>query len=526
MSGIEVAGIALAVFPIVVKGLGQMMQGMETIMRWKKYKRELEKYAFRLDTASLSFRDTLTRLLNDIVPSDVDFDLMIAEPMGPLWKEPIYEERLRDRLDQSYKSYLKTIESLAKGVEELRNKLRIDGSGAVQWDSYSIVEREMERIKITLKKRVYKELLDEIDQANKDLRKFTQQSISLEPIKRERRSKRPIAELKLIRKHAASLYRVLMNDKAWKCSCKTHHRVSLCLEARPKIPEVKPSTPKDLMFRAIITVSNGADTSGATTRWEEVEVIPSFGNQKLGAVLEKTDHHPARKEVRFASLIDETALCTPVLDRRPIGLLVDDAFDKHQHKLYRADSRVKSQSMSKSLEDLLRASRQPDDNDGLSRKERLEIAVVLASSILQLGGTSWLRSDWSSGDIFFHHEASQAFGAAESTRFPYLSIRNHTLLALGLVLVELCFGRTLTGIYKREDFASEATVTKLNTATRLLDLVYTEMGLNYGDAVRRCLFSESFDVRELSLDIEEVQQKMLDGVVVPLVEDLKSFMKD
>lgn len=131
MSGIEVAGIALAVFPIVVKGLGQMMQGMETIMRWKKYKRELEKYAFRLDTASLSFRDTLTRLLNDIVPSDVDFDLMIAEPMGPLWKEPIYEERLRDRLDQSYKSYLKTIESLAKGVEELRNKLRIDGSGAV-----------------------------------------------------------------------------------------------------------------------------------------------------------------------------------------------------------------------------------------------------------------------------------------------------------------------------------------------------------------------------------------------------------
>lgn len=165
----------------------------------------------------------------------------------------------------------------------------------------------MERIKITLKKRVYKELLDEIDQANKDLRKFTQQSISLEPIKRERRSKRPIAELKLIRKHAASLYRVLMNDKAWKCSCKTHHRVSLCLEARPKIPEVKPSTPKDLMFRAIITVSNGADTSGATTRWEEVEVIPSFGNQKLGAVLEKTDHHPARKEVRFASLIDETS---------------------------------------------------------------------------------------------------------------------------------------------------------------------------------------------------------------------------
>lgn len=436
----------------------------------------------------------------------------------------------------------------------------------MQWDSYSIVERELERIKITLKKRVYKELLDEIDQANKNLQEFTQQGISLELMKRERRSKRPIAELKLIRKHAASLYRVLMNDKAWKCSCKTHHRVSLCLEARPKISEVKPSTPKDLMFRVMITVSNEADTSGTTTRYEEVEVIPSFGDQKLGAVLEKTDHHPARKEVRFASLIDETstkvaldqasiptawtciedicsALCTPVLDRRPIGLLVDDAFDKHQHQLYRADSRVKSQSMSKSLHDLLEASRRPGDDDRLSRKQRLEIAVVLASSILQLDGTSWLRSDWSSGDIYFHHEASQAFGAAESTRFPYLSwhvccfdslppvgrlhvnnhmIRNHTLLALGLVLVELCFGRTLTGMRKPEDLAGEATVTKLRTATRLHSRVYTEMGLFYGDVVRRCLF-QTFDVRELSLDVEEVQQKVLDGVVAPLVEDLKSF---
>lgn len=131
MSGIEVAGIALAVFPIVVKGLGQMMEGIEDIRRWNNYKRELEKYADRLITARVFFKDTLFRLLNDIVPSDLDFDLMIAEPMGPLWKKPIYEEKLRDRLDQSYKSYLKTIEGLAEGVEKLRNKLGIDASGAV-----------------------------------------------------------------------------------------------------------------------------------------------------------------------------------------------------------------------------------------------------------------------------------------------------------------------------------------------------------------------------------------------------------
>lgn len=131
MSGIEVAGITLAVFPIVLNGLGRMMEGIETIKRWKKYKRELEKYAARLENAHICFSSTLTQLLDDIVPSDMDFQLMIAQPLGPLWKKPAYEESLRYRLDQSYSLYLKTIKSLADDVEKMRNKLGIDASGTV-----------------------------------------------------------------------------------------------------------------------------------------------------------------------------------------------------------------------------------------------------------------------------------------------------------------------------------------------------------------------------------------------------------
>lgn len=169
-----------------------------------------------------------------------------------------------------------------------------------------------------------------------------------------------------------------------------------------------------------------------------------------------------------------SALCTstPVtLKKRAIGLLVDPSFDEHQHKLYRADTIAKFESLSRSLENLLEASRRPGD-DILSRKQCLEIAVILASSVLQLEGTSWLKKSWSSSDIYFHHQNSLRPGAAEPDRYPYLSwqqcyydtlppverlrlnnhlIRNDTLLALGLVLVELCFGRTLTDMRKAED---------------------------------------------------------------------------
>ncbi|KAL8944441.1 MAG: hypothetical protein Q9211_000583 [Gyalolechia sp. 1 TL-2023] len=497
------------------------------------------------------------------------FPIVVNEPLGPLWKKPVDEESLRSRLDQSYNLYLKTIQSLADDVEKIRYKLGIDASGTVQWDNYSVVEREMEKIKMTLQKRIYKDLLDDIDRANKDLQEYTQQGIALEPMKRKRRSKRPIAELKLIRKHAASLYQVLMNEKAWKCSCKTHHMASLRLEARPQTCDgIRTRTPSDHVFRVLITVSDPADTSGVATRWEEIEVIPSAGSQMLDVVSDNKHHHPPKKGVRFASVIEPpsmkapieptpcqtdwtciedicSALCTLALDRTAIGLLVDDTYDKNQHKLYRAGTVATSHSLSRSLEDLLDASRHPED-DSLSRKERLQIAVVLASSVLQLDGTSWLKAGWSSGDIYFHHGNSQPLGAAEVDRLPYLSwqpccdntmpvlgrlhlknhmIRNDTLLALGLVLVELCFGRTLTEMRKPEDLDSEGTTAKLSTATRLHSRVYTEMGPLYGDVVRRCLF-QTFDVRELSLDIEEVQQKVLDDVVAPLVEGLNNFNRD
>ena len=75
---------------------------------------------------------------------------------------------------------------------------------------------------------------------------------------------------------------------------------------------------------------------------------------------------------------------------------------------------------------------------------------------------------------------------------------------------------------KMEDRVVDELSTRMRTATRLHYRVYDEMGIPYGDVVRKCLF-ESFDVRELRLDIEEVQQKVFDDVVTPLADDLNNF---
>lgn len=227
---------------------------------------------------------------------------------------------------------------------------------------------------------------------------------------------------------------------------------------------------------------------------------------------------------------------------KEIGSLFDDeGSEKHRHKLYRADTAIESDLSSRSLEQILKDSQKHSPDEGPFRRDRLQIAITLASSVLQLDGTLWLKSQWSCDDIFFHYKNGQP-GQEEYTR-PYLCwqrccatkmpsleelrlsnriIRSDVLLALGLALVELCFDRTLIDMWKRGDGDINDTATRVNTGIRLHSSIYREMGVLYDDVVRRCLF-QPFDVRELSLDIEEVQQRVLNDIIHPPVMALNDF---
>ncbi|KAL8812442.1 MAG: hypothetical protein Q9223_007291 [Gallowayella weberi] len=568
MSGIEVAGLALAVFPILINGLNHVVDGIETAKRWKRYRVKLKDYADDLETASVYFFDTLDELLGDIVTSDGELALLLGNPGGSAWKQIKYEERLRKRLDRSYSSYLKTVSKLRQALQAMCDRLGVDDAGAVMWDDYSTLEREMKRLKLTFSKNIYKELLEDIRRANRDLREFTHQNIALEPIKYKRRARRPIADLRLIRRHAASLYQVLMTDQTWKCTCKMHHLASLRLEARPQMLEERADPAQRHPFRILMSVAKEAGETTSAMQWQDIEIFPA--NEKRASVKGSQFHQDphglgSARGVRFApepmhlanvsnggssaatthlemTHIDSfcSALCTsqPGKVQREIGLLIDKANDEQQHRVYRANTTKTLQTSSRSLQNLLSSQKHSDD-ESLSRRDRLQIAVILASSVLQLDGTSWLKRGWSSNDIFFHFKNGQI-----SKSYPYLSwqpcwstnisrssdplalsnymIRNDILLALGLTLVELCFGKTLGDMRKPDDVDVTETTTRLKTATRLHSRVYDEMGIPYGDVVRRCLF-QLFDVRELSLDIEEVQQTVFDNVVTPLVEDLNNF---
>ena len=58
---------------------------------------------------------------------------------------------------------------------------------------------------------------------------------------------------------------------------------------------------------------------------------------------------------------------------------------------------------------------------------------------------------------------------------------------------------------------------------RLLPSIDMERGERYGDVVSRCLECP-FDVREKNLDNETFQKAVFDSIVLPLREELETFM--
>ena len=295
MSGLEVAGVVLAVFPVLIDGLNSVVEGIETAKRWKRYRAELQDYANVLESAKVYYFDTLDELLGDIVTSEKEVVSLLGDPGGSPWKQTEYEERLRKRLDRSYTSYFKTVSKLAQALQSMGHRLGVDDAGVVpvtipssqarlirwqvRWDDYTTLEREMRRLKLTFSRSVYKELLDDIRRANQDLREFTHQNIALEPVKQKRRSRRPIADLRLVRRHAASLYQVLMTDQAWNCTCNMYHLASLRLEARPSMLEKEMNLAQRHAFRILLSVAKDATDTTSTVHWKAIEILPSVESQ-------------------------------------------------------------------------------------------------------------------------------------------------------------------------------------------------------------------------------------------------------
>ena len=182
----------------------------------------------------------------------------------------------------------------------------------------------------------------------------------------------------------------------------------------------------------------------------------------------------------------------------------------------------------------------------------------------------WLPDTWGNRDISFpRHEGdshrsivvrtpliAKHFSAptctapsrqlTDSVGLPPPEIRNQSIFALGILLIELWYSRTIESLRIAEDLDKNGEVNQITdfaAARRLIDEIYSDAGdqygsshylhqtlLNarssrYGHAVRRCIYCE-FDQRHNDLSHSSMREAVYRGVLSPLEANLRSFCGD
>jgi len=125
-SGLEVAGLCLAVFPLCISAMEHYQDGFEKLQDWWRFRAEFVGFFHAIGNQSVLFAENLEQLLAPIVDSDVTMGKLLNDPGGPLWSDPMLEQRLRERLPKSYDWYRCTIDDMNDAIGKLKIKLGIE----------------------------------------------------------------------------------------------------------------------------------------------------------------------------------------------------------------------------------------------------------------------------------------------------------------------------------------------------------------------------------------------------------------
>ncbi|KAH0545416.1 hypothetical protein FGG08_000557 [Glutinoglossum americanum] len=273
----------------------------------------------------------------------------------------------------------------------------------------------------------------------------------------------------------------------------------------------------------------------------------SFSQETCTVSMPQKGQPPNHKTPGMAEIVD---LCSTIqeaqMGKPHLGFLSDSQNRRFTFAQVKESREVLDSWELVSLESLLlrhgNASGLSDTGErmALSRLERLAVAVTLASSLLLLHTTPWLSERWSKRDILFLRANEGSSGPVIFER-PYVS-RDATstmtrdtpthnscrksIQALGILLLELCFGQALEEQPIRKNYlgpdGKPNDNTDFATASKWYEQALGEGGPEYDNAIRRCIFC-AFGPRSTNLEDHEFRDAVYSEVVRPLEKALRNF---
>ncbi|KAF2818116.1 hypothetical protein CC86DRAFT_337510 [Ophiobolus disseminans] len=556
MSGLEVAGVVLGAFPLLISGI-EHWRGVAKVggFYWR-IRKEYTKCQRDIQFHEILFKNNLRELLLPLIPDADEVAQLIADPGGQRWGDMALQERLECRLHESYQSYQDTITEMNEIAEELKKELCFDketvqdklsppatnrrsSSRSPNPQPYARfsklsaakgrIDYELFRTKFSIGERVRDELFGQLKECNERLEKLLSSSDRVSALQdvapgyTKQTSELALA-FKKISKKSRSLFQALQN--AWQCSCQQYHFANLRLEHR---------TLAEVCFKIIVVFVAPLEHGNTPWRWKEIRCghmldcpfhqkgikaavssslhcqpanlptsapIPSssISNQKIVGFIPLASAVP---KIQVELSIDHNIqLCKQLGDEECgvcMGIIGHDDEVFHLHPIIQGRQVVGNDPIT--LDHILSY----DFEGHLSRRQRYSIALLVASSVGQLQSTPWLRNGLCKEDIIFFpsNDDSPTIPYDEPfirQDFPHshshpistdFFVNDCNFYSLGIILLELCFGRRLEDhhVHKKHPSTIDA-VTKhafdVMAALKWSSSVSGEGGDDYATAVTWC----------------------------------------
>jgi hypothetical protein len=261
MSGIEVAGLVLGAFPLLISAL-------EHLVKLRRFRRECQKDLNRLQDIQLVYRESMRTLL---VPLQYDgtldatqIELLLDDPSSQGWSDSDVQDEVSRRLGNFKDSYFQGLQDMNRTILKLAKESKVDDdrfqsslhtNKVEQLSACTVLSRyakplrqdpvtrgtllrinerfllELNRVSYTFTHSKRGALIEEIDAGTRRLDKF----LSLQdgmlrhaptPFPSTRgKDRKKYARLVVFWQHANRIFRLM--HSAWRCSCVPLHCVHI-----------------------------------------------------------------------------------------------------------------------------------------------------------------------------------------------------------------------------------------------------------------------------------------------------------
>ena len=149
MSGIEIAGLVLGAFPLLLEALEKNREAAEMLADYWKVDKQCEDFGISVNSEYILFEMILRKFLKSVLGESSNVDEFIDDPFGDHWDLGDLTSRLREKMPQRrYECYLDKINEFHKYMVALGKELGVSEEMFQRKQTSSIVSMVAQRSRV------------------------------------------------------------------------------------------------------------------------------------------------------------------------------------------------------------------------------------------------------------------------------------------------------------------------------------------------------------------------------------------